>query len=104
MSIIKSLFRPPESKTPLKVVKRVDQSALKKTQTHKRTNFTTLYPDSALITMMIDHNPKQANSQAWTRFEGYTGASTVGQALKNGVTYSDIANDLGRRFILVTDA
>jgi len=53
--------------------------------------------------MLISHNPKQPNSGAWTRFEGYKNGATVKEVMEGGVTYSDLAHDLGRRFILVTD-
>ena len=99
MSII-SLFRPPEGTPPKKERK---APAVKRTQTNRRTNFASLYPDSARVTMLISHNPKQPNSGAWTRCEGYKNGATVKEVMEGGVTYSDLAHDLGRRFILVTD-
>ena len=96
MSLLKR-FIPPTGTPPKKAPK------VKKTQTNRRTNFASIYPDNAKITMLIGHNPKAPNSGAWERFEGYKNAETVGEALENGVTYQDLAHDLGRRFILVTD-
>ncbi len=100
----RSIFTPPEGTAPVKKAAPAPRQAkVKPTQTNRRTNFASLYPDSAEITMLISHNPKAPGSAAAERFAGYKGAKTVGQARNNGVTYQDIANDLGRRFILVTD-
>lgn len=66
-----------------------------------RTNFSKLYPEDAKLTVLVDENPKKKGSKSAARFEGYTGADTVGAALANGVTYQDIAYDTGRGFIKV---
>ena len=67
----------------------------------KRSRFASVYPEDAKITLLVKENPKKQGSKARERFEGYTGAKTVGEALKNGVTYADIAYDVGRQFVKV---
>ncbi len=66
-----------------------------------RTNFSKLYPENAPLKLLVDKNPKKAGSKSAERFEGYTGAETVGDALAKGVTYQDIAYDIGHGFIEV---
>ena len=66
-----------------------------------RSNFAKLYPEDQPIKLLVDKNPKKAGSKSAARFEGYTGAKTVGDALAAGVTYQDIAYDVGRGFIQV---
>jgi ribosomal protein L21E len=60
------------------------------------------YPDDALITVLVDSNPKRGKSKE--RFEGYTGAKTVADAIKGGVTYADLAWDVGHGLIKVEKA
>ena len=66
--------------------------------------FATLYPENAIVTLLVESNPKKEGSKSRERFEGYTGAATVGAALAAGVTYQDIAYDVGRQFISVKAA
>ena len=66
-----------------------------------RTNFSNMYPEDAALKVLVDENPKKKGSKSAERFEGYTGATTVGAALAKGVTYQDIAYDVGRAFIKV---
>jgi len=66
-----------------------------------RSNFAKLYPEDAPLSLVATENPKRKGSKSAERFEGYTGADTVGAALANGVTYQDIAHDVGRGFIKV---
>ena len=66
-----------------------------------RTNFSAIYPENAKLTLLTKENPKKKGSKSAKRFEGYTGATTVGDALVKGVTYQDIAYDIGRGFIKV---
>ena len=66
-----------------------------------RTNFSAMYPEDAKLKVLVDENPKKKGSKSAARFEGYTGATTVGDALAKGVTYQDIAYDVGRAFIQV---
>ena len=67
----------------------------------KRSNFKKMYPLDFKITLLVNHNPKLRGTKSWTRFEGYYGAKTVSDALAGGVTYQDIAYDVGRQFIKV---
>lgn len=60
------------------------------------------YPDSAKITVLVESNPKRGKSKE--RFEGYTGSATVGEALAKGVTYADLAWDVGHGLIKVEKA
>ena len=66
-----------------------------------RSNFSKLYPEDAPLKLLVTENPKKKGSKSAARFEGYTGADTVGAALAAGVTYQDIAYDVGRSFIQV---
>jgi len=66
-----------------------------------RTNFSNMYPEDAALKVLAAENPKKKGSKSAARFEGYTGAKTVGDALAKGVTYQDIAYDIGRGFIAV---
>ena len=61
--------------------------------------FKTLYPESAKIELLVKENPKRGKSKE--RFEGYFKSKTVGDAIKNGVTYADIAWDVGHGLIKV---
>ena len=79
----------------------VTQLKEKKAPSVARTNFSKMYPEDAALSILAKENPKKKGSKSAARFEGYTGASTVGGALANGVTYQDIAYDLGRGFIKV---
>jgi hypothetical protein len=65
----------------------------------KVSRFAKLYPREAAVTVLVDKNPKRGASQL--RFEGYTGSATVGEALDKGVTYADIAWDVGHGLIKV---
>ena len=76
----------------------------KKVPTVRKSKFDALYPESATLTLLVDSNPKKVGSKTHGRFEGYTGAKTVGAALANGVTYQEIAYDVGRQFISVKAA
>ena len=67
----------------------------------RRSKFEELYPEGDKITLKVAENPKKPGSKSFDRFKGYTGAATVGAALQNGVTYQDIAYDVGRQFIAV---
>lgn len=68
----------------------------------RRSRFSKLYPEDAAVKLLVDKNPKKAGSKSYDIFEGYTGATTIGEALKQGVTYQSIAYDVGRGFIEVT--
>jgi hypothetical protein len=63
--------------------------------------FAKLYPPEAKITLLVKENPKRGASKA--RFEGYMkpGGDTVKGALANGVTYADLAWDVGHGLISV---
>lgn len=64
--------------------------------------FATLYPNDAKVTLLVKENPKKEGSKSRERFEGYFGAKTVGEAMAKGVTYADIAYDIGRQHISVS--
>lgn len=64
--------------------------------------FEKLYPKDAKVTVLVKENPKRGASR--DRFEGYTGSATVGEALAKGVTYADIAWDVGHGLISVAAA
>ena len=67
----------------------------------KRTNFSDLYPEDAKLTLLVEENPKKQGSKSRERFEAYFKASTVGEALRGGITYQDIVYDIGHGFIKV---
>lgn len=72
-----------------------------KEPTVKRSKFAAIYPEDAKLKLLVEKNPKKDGSKSAARFEGYTGADTVGAALAAGVTYADIAYDVGRQFISI---
>lgn len=61
--------------------------------------FAKLYPNEAKVTLLVKENPKRGASK--DRFDGYTGSATVGEALAKGVTYADLAWDVGHGLIKV---
>jgi len=63
--------------------------------------FAEAYPDNSLILMRVTDNPKKEGTKAAQRFTAYKNANTVGEFLKNGGMYRDLANDIGRQFIRV---
>lgn len=67
----------------------------------RRSKFSSLYPEELSLKLLAKENPKKAGSKSAERFEGYNGANTVGDALRNGVKYQDIAYDISRKFIEV---
>jgi hypothetical protein len=71
----------------------------KKEPSVRRSKFNELYPAESVLTVLVATNPKKKGSKSAERFEGYTGAKTVGEAIANGVKYADIAYDLGRQYI-----
>lgn len=73
----------------------------KKEPSVRRSNFENIYPKSAKVTLLVESNPKKQGSKARERFEGYTGAKTIGDAIAAGVTYQDVAYDVGHGFIKV---
>ena len=99
MSTVANLTPPTESKTAPKA--EAKPAKAKKEPSLRRSKFKELFPLDAQITVLAEGNPKKKGSAAAKRFEGYTGASTVGDAIKNGVKYADIAYDVGRSHIKV---
>jgi len=96
-----SIVMPPSTGTilnerPAKVLKE------KKAPVIRRSKFEDLYPEASNVTLLVEKNPKKVGSKSHTRFEGYTGAKTVGEALAAGVTYQDVAYDIGRQFISIS--
>lgn len=73
----------------------------KKEPVVRRSKFETMYPDDSKVTLLVEKNPKKEGSKSRERFEGYFGAKTIGEARKGGVTYADIAYDIGRQHISV---
>ena len=71
------------------------------TKKSRRTKFSVLYPADSTLKLLVNENPKKAGSKSAVRFDGYLNASTVGQAITNGVKYQDIAYDVSRKFIEV---
>ena len=74
----------------------------KKTPVVRRSKFEDLYPEASRVLLLVDKNPKKVGSKSHSRFEGYTNAKTVGDALAAGVTYQDVAYDIGRQFISIS--
>jgi hypothetical protein len=86
----------PEKKARKK--KEVDPNAPKKQRIAKLA-----FDRSAVITVLVDKNPKRAKSAAFARFEGYLlpNMVTVDDALLNGVTAADLHYDVGHGFISI---
>lgn len=79
--------------------------AAKKEPTVRRSKFAELYPDDAKLALLVEKNPKKEGSKSRERFEAYFSTkqhATVGAAREAGITYQDIAYDIGRQFITVT--
>ena len=95
---------PPSNEKPAKPAKKTrvpKEPKEPKEPSVKRSKFELMYPGSAAITVLVDKNPKKVGSKSYERFEGYRGAATIAEALAAGVTYQDIAYDVGRQFISV---
>ena len=88
---------------PGKPEKPTKEKAEKKEPTVRRSKFAEIYPDDAKVTLLVDKNPKKEGSKSFGRFEGHYSnkSGTVKEALANGVTYQDIAYEVGRAFIKV---
>ena len=97
-----SIVMPPSTGAVIKNEKAPKVPKEKKAPVVRRSKFEDLYPEAARVTLLVDKNPKKEGSKSHVRFEGYTGAKTVGDALAAGVTYQDIAYDVGRQFISVS--
>ncbi|RLC08275.1 MAG: hypothetical protein DRI24_23605 [Deltaproteobacteria bacterium] len=82
--------------------KPVKAKAEKKEPTVRRSKFAEIYPEDAALKVEVKENPKKKGSASNERFEGYFKSTTVGAALANGLTYQDIAYDVGRQFITVS--
>jgi hypothetical protein len=93
----------PPSK-PEKPAKATTPPAVKKEPTVRRSKFAELYPDTSIIKLLVEKNPKKEGSKSHERFKGHFAnkSGTVKEALANGVTYQDIAYELGRQFLSVT--
>lgn len=66
-----------------------------------RSNFSTMWPKEAKVTLLVKENPKKEGSKARERFQHYFNSKTVGDYLAAGGTYQDIAYDNGRQFIKI---
>ena len=88
---------------PSKPEKPAKEKAEKKEPTVRRSKFAELYPDEATITLNVEKNPKKEGSKSHVRFEGHFSnkSGTVKEALANGVTYQDLAYEVGRQFISI---
>jgi hypothetical protein len=64
-----------------------------------RRDFKALYPRDMELQVVVEDNPKRELSQAYTRFEKYWEAGTVGEALDAGVLYKDIDIDWTNNYI-----
>jgi ribosomal protein L21E len=73
--------------------------APKEPKVPKVSRFAALYPRDAKVTVLVPSNPKRGASKE--RFDGYTGSETVGAALDKGVTYADLAWDVGHGLVRV---
>jgi len=55
------------------------------------------------LMILAAKNPKRAGTKAWSFFEKYTKATTVREALNNGVRGKDLSWDVERGHVLVGD-
>ena len=87
------------SEEPVQPVK----SARKKKKRAPRRDFGELYPLEARLTLLRVDNPKRKGTGAYNRYGGYRDAYTVGGAIRSGLTYRDIDNDVKKNYIAVGD-
>lgn len=59
--------------------------------------------DEAVIKILVDKNPKRANTKAAERFGYYKDGQTVKAAKDAGVTAADLAYDVAHNYISVTE-
>lgn len=59
------------------------------------------FPVHAEILVLSEKNPKRPSSKAYQRFDLYKTGMTVGDFIKAGGTYGDLAWDADRKFISV---
>ena len=90
-----------KAKVKTKAKAKAKKAPVVKEASGRRSKFESLYPEDASLKLLVEFNPKKQGSAAAGRFEGYFGASTVGDARAAGVRYSDIVHDIGRCYIKV---
>jgi hypothetical protein len=56
----------------------------------------------AVITLLVDKNPKREGSKAYPRFSVYRDGISVGDFITGGGTYGDLAWDSARGFISIS--
>lgn len=59
------------------------------------------FPGSAVITVLVDKNPKREGSASHARFEFYKSGQTVKEALEAGLTTGDFHHDVAHNFISI---
>lgn len=59
------------------------------------------FSDDQIVTLLVDHNPKRANSASHARFENYEDGMTVKAALEAGITTGDLNWDTEHEFIKI---
>lgn len=73
-----------------------------KSPSESKSRFKKLYPDSAVVALKVDGNPKRPGSAAHGRFALYGTGCTVAEFLKGGGLYADLSWDVGHGFIEVS--
>ena len=66
-----------------------------------RSSFATMYPKDAILTVLVEKNPKKVGSKAAERFEHAFTSKTVGEFLEKGGTYGDIIYGIPRNQLKV---
>jgi Cu/Ag efflux protein CusF len=100
-----SLTPPVKSAAPAAAAqnKSAAPKAPKEPKAPRESSFKKLYPDTAKITIKTEggKNPKREGSAAAKRFALYKNGMTVGEAIKAGVFYADLAWDVGHGLVSI---
>lgn len=87
------------SKAPPKAAAPPKAKAAKKNAEEAARGRPGLFPTTATITILVQENPKRANSEAAKRFAKYKTGQTVAEALEAGVSWRDLRFDSEKKFI-----
>lgn len=68
----------------------------------RRSRYESVYPKASVIKVLVPENPKMKGTKAFEKWKAYEGSRTVGEYLKNGGSYQNLVEDIGRNFVRVT--
>jgi outer membrane biosynthesis protein TonB len=98
------LMPPTEEKAPKQKAQKVPKAPKEPKEPKEpsnRSSFAALYPKDAVLTVLVDKNPKKAGSAAAARFDHAFTSKTVGEFLEKGGRYSDIIYGIPRNQLKV---